>query len=267
MVAGRAGCAGLLASLPFLSACNCDLSTPRATAHPPLAQPQIKSYLSGNPPIRLGLSENLILGRRDARAYSSLSSDSGACLGSLMGLGCCSGPGASATRTPTRRSAQTRVSMPDWGGWSAAVGLALRWCDTRACAPLGPRQRCALGGSGPEGRRPRVPLAPTAASRSSVRSHRAASAALCPPAARRRGGAGQPQQPSSLPIQVPDWPYQPSPPSPPAADAVVLDSHSIHEGVDAARFDAERVLELVPPEGQFALMNYRCAALPVRVFG
>lgn len=37
----------------------------------------------------------------------------------------------------------------------------------------------------------------------------------------------------------------------------MLDSHSIHEGVDAARFDAERTLELVPPDGHFALMNYR----------
>jgi AP-4 complex subunit mu-1 len=38
---------------------------------------------------------------------------------------------------------------------------------------------------------------------------------------------------------------------------VLLDSCSIHEGVDAERFEAERVLELVPPDGQFALMNYR----------
>jgi len=27
--------------------------------------------------------------------------------------------------------------------------------------------------------------------------------------------------------------------------------------VDAERFDQERVLELVPPDGHFALMNYR----------
>lgn len=37
----------------------------------------------------------------------------------------------------------------------------------------------------------------------------------------------------------------------------MLDTYSIHEGVNAERFDAERVLELVPPDGQFALMNYR----------
>lgn len=41
--------------------------------------PQIKSYLSGNPPIRVGLSESLILGRRDARALSAHGSDSGGC--------------------------------------------------------------------------------------------------------------------------------------------------------------------------------------------
>jgi hypothetical protein len=42
-----------------------------------------------------------------------------------------------------------------------------------------------------------------------------------------------------------------------AADVVVLDTYSINEGVDAERFDAERVLELAPPDGHFALMNYR----------
>lgn len=31
---------------------------------------QVKSYLSGNPAIRVGLSENLILGKRDQRMYS-----------------------------------------------------------------------------------------------------------------------------------------------------------------------------------------------------
>mgnify|MGYP001810434450 CR=1 FL=1 len=46
----------------------------------------------------------------------------------------------------------------------------------------------------------------------------------------------------------------------PAADMVMLDTYSIHEGVDAARFDSERVLELVPPDGHFALMNYRWVA-------
>lgn len=41
------------------------------------------------------------------------------------------------------------------------------------------------------------------------------------------------------------------------ADVVMLDTYSIHEGVDSQRFEAERVLELVPPDGHFALMNYR----------
>ncbi len=45
----------------------------------PRSPTQIKSYLSGSPPIRLGLSENLILGRRDQRMLSSYGSDAGAC--------------------------------------------------------------------------------------------------------------------------------------------------------------------------------------------
>lgn len=36
----------------------------------PRCCPQVKSYLSGNPAIRVGLSENLILGKRDQRMYS-----------------------------------------------------------------------------------------------------------------------------------------------------------------------------------------------------
>lgn len=40
----------------------------------------------------------------------------------------------------------------------------------------------------------------------------------------------------------------------------MLDTYSIHESVNAERFDSERVLELVPPDGHFALMNYRSAA-------
>ena len=43
-------------------------------------------------------------------------------------------------------------------------------------------------------------------------------------------------------------------------DVVMLDTYSIHESVNAERFDSERVLELVPPDGHFALMNYRSAA-------
>jgi AP-4 complex subunit mu-1 len=100
----------------------------RAGASCPAQLPQIKSYLSGNPPIRLGLSENLILGRRDQRMLSSYGSD---------------------------------------------------------------------------------------------------------------------------------------------ADVVMLDTYSIHESVDAERFDSERVLELVPPDGHFALMNYRSSRSfrpPFRVY-
>ena len=49
----------------------------------------------------------------------------------------------------------------------------------------------------------------------------------------------------------------------------MLDTYSIHEGVNAERFDAERVLELVPPDGHFALMNYRSSRSfrpPFRVY-
>lgn len=69
--------------------------------------------------------------------------------------------------------------------------------------------------------------------------------------------AGHLQQPYAVrpaplaPARAPDLAW--------AADAVMLDTYSIHEGVNADRFDAERVLELVPPDGQFALMNYRCS--------
>ncbi|KAI7838129.1 hypothetical protein COHA_008060 [Chlorella ohadii] len=53
------------------------------------------------------------------------------------------------------------------------------------------------------------------------------------------------------------------------ADVVMLDTYSIHESVDAERFDQERVLELVPPDGHFALMNYRSSRSfrpPFRVY-
>ena len=36
--------------------------------------PQVKSYLGGNPAIRLGLSDNLVLARRDQHALSPYSS-------------------------------------------------------------------------------------------------------------------------------------------------------------------------------------------------
>lgn len=57
-------------------------SSQSVTALPPITPScllQIKSYLSGSPPIRLGLSENLILGRKDQRMLSSYGSDAGAC--------------------------------------------------------------------------------------------------------------------------------------------------------------------------------------------
>ena len=42
-----------------------------------------------------------------------------------------------------------------------------------------------------------------------------------------------------------------------AHDAVMLDDCNFHESVMLHRFDSERVLELVPPDGEFAVMNYR----------
>ena len=41
-------------------------------------------------------------------------------------------------------------------------------------------------------------------------------------------------------------------------DAVMLDDCNFHESVSLERFDSERTLELVPPDGEFAVMNYRC---------
>ena len=42
-------------------------------------------------------------------------------------------------------------------------------------------------------------------------------------------------------------------------DVVMLDDCNFHESVVLDRFDAERTLELVPPDGEFAVMNYRYA--------
>ncbi len=36
-----------------------------------------------------------------------------------------------------------------------------------------------------------------------------------------------------------------------------LDDCNFHESVSLDRFEAERMLELVPPDGEFALMQYR----------
>jgi len=49
-----------------------------------------------------------------------------------------------------------------------------------------------------------------------------------------------------------------------AHDAVMLDDCNFHESVSLTRFDAERTLELVPPDGEIAVMNYRWVA-PLRV--
>ncbi|RMZ52889.1 hypothetical protein APUTEX25_001008 [Auxenochlorella protothecoides] len=42
-----------------------------------------------------------------------------------------------------------------------------------------------------------------------------------------------------------------------SSDAVVLETCSLHQAVDPRRLDTDRVLELVPPNGHFAAMNYR----------
>ena len=55
-------------------------------------------------------------------------------------------------------------------------------------------------------------------------------------------------------------------------DVVMLDDCNFHESVVLDRFDAERTLELVPPNGEFAVMNYRwgltifCCILPLLLF-
>jgi len=50
---------------------------------------------------------------------------------------------------------------------------------------------------------------------------------------------------------------------------VILDTFSVHEAVDQDVFDRDRVLQLVPPEGHFDLLTYRCSASyqpPFRVY-
>lgn len=41
------------------------------------------------------------------------------------------------------------------------------------------------------------------------------------------------------------------------ADAVMLDDCNFHQSVTLDRFETERTLQLVPPDGEFAVMNYR----------
>ncbi len=53
------------------------------------------------------------------------------------------------------------------------------------------------------------------------------------------------------------------------ASSIILDTYSLHEGVDHTAFDRDRVLELVPPEGHFDLLTYRCSSSyrpPFRVY-
>ena len=42
-----------------------------------------------------------------------------------------------------------------------------------------------------------------------------------------------------------------------ASDAVMLDDCNFHECVNLDRFEAERTLYMHPPDGEFAVMNYR----------
>ncbi len=46
-------------------------------------------------------------------------------------------------------------------------------------------------------------------------------------------------------------------------DVVMLDDCNFHESVVLDRFETERMLELVPPDGEFALMQYRHALVSV----
>ena len=40
-------------------------------------------------------------------------------------------------------------------------------------------------------------------------------------------------------------------------DAVLLDDCNFHESVSLERFETERLLHMHPPDGEFAVMNYR----------
>jgi AP-4 complex subunit mu-1 len=51
--------------------------------------------------------------------------------------------------------------------------------------------------------------------------------------------------------------------------SIILDTYSLHEGVDPTVFNRDRILELVPPEGHFDLLTYRCSSSyrpPFRVY-
>ena len=40
-------------------------------------------------------------------------------------------------------------------------------------------------------------------------------------------------------------------------DCAMLDDCNFHESVSLEKFESERMLELTPPDGEFALMQYR----------
>ena len=40
-------------------------------------------------------------------------------------------------------------------------------------------------------------------------------------------------------------------------DCAMLDDCNFHESVSLEKFESERLLELTPPDGEFALMQYR----------
>lgn len=50
---------------------------------------------------------------------------------------------------------------------------------------------------------------------------------------------------------------------PSSSEVVMLDDCNFHESVSLDRFETERALTLVPPDGEFAVMNYRCVSMPL----
>ena len=42
---------------------------------------------------------------------------------------------------------------------------------------------------------------------------------------------------------------------------------TFHQCVNLGRFNTEKVVSFVPPDGEFELMKYRCQARPARVLG
>jgi AP-4 complex subunit mu-1 len=55
----------------------------------------------------------------------------------------------------------------------------------------------------------------------------------------------------------------------PASSSLVLDDVLFHEAADTSEFESNRILSLVPPDGEFVLMNYRISniqKLPFRLY-